>query len=80
MPMPHQYFWGSGMWIFPAIWILIGVALLIIIFLVLGRGYRGACGHEGSTGDSALDILKKRYARGDISKEDFERMRKDISS
>lgn len=28
--------------------------------------------------DSALDILKKRYVRGEISKEQFEQMKKDI--
>lgn len=30
--------------------------------------------------DTALDILKKRYAKGEITKEEFDKMRKDLES
>jgi putative membrane protein len=29
--------------------------------------------------ESALEILKKRYAEGEITKEEFDRMKKDIA-
>lgn len=83
MTPDHPWMWhGGGMWIFPMI-----MFLVMIIFLFLFFGRRGGmppwCGpyrhyREGGESDSALEILKKRYARGEITKEEFEQMKKDI--
>ena len=64
---------GGGYWILGLIfWILviIGLALLIKYLLEGSRGKRGE--------ESALEILKKKYARGEISKEEFEEKKKDL--
>ena len=49
--------------------------LLIVAVLYLLFGRRGGQGQE-----SALDILKKRYAKGEISKEEFEQIKKDLTA
>ena len=42
--MPY-FFWGSGMWIFPIIGIIV---MLFIVFMIFGRGgFMGGCGRNG---------------------------------
>jgi putative membrane protein len=73
------HFWGMG-----AGW-MIGVAFLVaFIWLIVkvsnhDRGYSGQ-GYSGNTGRSAIDILNERYARGEISKEEFEEKKRGIQS
>ncbi len=53
-------------------WILLIIGLVLLIkYLWAGRGDKR--GEE-----SALEILKKKYARGEISKEEFEEKKKDL--
>lgn len=76
--MGPEYFWMGGMWIFPFIGIIV---MLIVVYLVFSRGnFRPPWRESNLPGDSqsALDILKKRYAKGEITKEEFEQMKRDI--
>ena len=52
--------------------------VLVIIGLVLLIKYLWESGGAKREPESALEILKKRYARGDISKEEFEEKKKDL--
>jgi uncharacterized membrane protein len=36
-------------------------------------------GSESSNADSALEVLKKSYAQGEISKEEYEEKKKDLA-
>jgi len=58
-----------------------GLMLLIwtgIIFFVIWLTIQ-ASGRLTSHPDSALDILKERYAKGEISKDEFEAKKKDLA-
>ncbi len=44
-----------------------------------GRATAPDSGREYSRQDSALEILKRRYARGEITIDEYERVKKDLS-
>jgi len=62
-------------------WILIVILVVILIYALAVRpGQHPPSPSSESHGEETpLDILKKRYARGEISREDFEQMKKDLS-
>lgn len=65
--------WGIGMMLFMLVfW------GLIIVGLVVGLRWLVTQGRE-SRSDAALDILRQRYARGEIDKEEFEARKRDLS-
>jgi putative membrane protein len=60
------------------------MALMMLVFwsggivaIVLGIRWLVTQG-KGSRGDTALDLLRQRYARGEINKEEFESKRRDL--
>jgi putative membrane protein len=77
---PWMMNWGFGLWWFmPFVMIAFWIAVIVGIISLIRWLARSDRGREIKSEDTALDILKKRYAKGEISKEDFERMKKDIS-
>ena len=70
----------GGFWFMPIIMIVFW-GLIIWGIIALTRGAWYGCGtHSHSEHmDSALDVLKRRYARGEINKEEFEEKKKDLA-
>lgn len=60
---------------------IIAGIVLFIVWLVRQTAGGGAVAGPGTAvgGESALDILKKRYANGEIDKNEFEEKRKDLT-
>jgi putative membrane protein len=51
----------------------------LVLYLIVGGLRRGEPPHEMPR-ETPLEILKKRYARGEISRGEYEQMRKDLES
>jgi len=63
--------WGTGMMLMMVIvWAALIAALVFFIRWVVTAAQRGRQTGAGHSAESALDILQKRYARGEISKEE----------
>lgn len=72
----YGYGMGHGYGWFFMILFWIGIILLILYFVrTLSRTNTD---QTQTPGKPPLDILKERYARGEISKDEFDRMKKDI--
>ncbi len=78
---PGMMGWGYGtgwfgMIIMAAFWIAIIVGIVFLIRWLVISTRTG--GQGASSVDSPLEILKRRYARGEINKEEFEEKKKDL--
>ena len=74
-----DYGWGAGNMMG---WFGGGIVMIVFwaIFIALIVWVVREIGDKNSRSSSnALDILKERYAKGEISKEEFESKKKDIS-
>ena len=64
-----QHGWGMGL-----TWIISFIILVVIVWLVFLLVKKNDKPHQ----KSALDVLKERYARGEISKEEYEEKKNGI--
>lgn len=69
--------WG-GMWFSWIFWLLLLVIIIsgVVTLIIKYRSHDE--GRNLPPAEDALDILKKRYARGEITREQFDLMKQDI--
>ncbi len=70
---------GFSWWWFMPIFMILFWGLVIWGVVALVRSLSGPRGSDSSKADSALEVLKKRYARGEIDKEEYEEKKKDLA-
>jgi putative membrane protein len=79
---PYQWWWWHGMglmWIFPVIFLVVCV-VFVFTFMSRGPGWfsRHWDRHDGR--ETARDILDRRYASGEITTQQYEEMKRGLSS
>lgn len=71
--------YGYGMGIFGWLFMLLFWGLIIVGLVLVVRWLWDKGRPRTGAPDAPLEILKSRYARGEISKEEFDRMRQDLA-
>ncbi len=68
--------------IFGGVWMLVfwGAIIGLVVWAIMRVTKRGDGRSGNSKEASALDIARERYARGEISRDEFEQLKKDLSS
>ncbi len=75
--------WGSFWWVFPlAMLAMFAIGLVLFRrFCWTGGGggrFGGCCSGSSPANPDALETLKRRYASGELTKEEFDGMKRDV--
>jgi putative membrane protein len=78
---PHMMWWTAGWYgmIFGPLFMILGLAVVIALVVLFARWLGGPWSTHYSTllpTRTALDILKERFARGEIDKDEYEERRR----
>jgi putative membrane protein len=69
---PMGYYWYGGHFMMMLLFIL----LVVAVYLIARNAHTRKSGGEAT--ETPLDIIRKRYAKGEITKEQFENLKNDL--
>lgn len=71
-------FWGWGNMLFGGIFMILFGVLIALLIIALFKWIQNS--EKGQSETRSLEILKERYAKGGITKKEFEEMKEDLIS
>lgn len=80
----HMWGWGAGGWIFGILMMVFWIALVVLVVYLLVRGFshHGTPGHAAGyfepPKESPTEIARRRFASGEITKEQLEEIEKTL--
>ena len=75
----HPMGWMGGLWGIGMMFMMLLFWLLVIAALILAVRWFMSDQKKRQGSDSAMEILRQRYARGEINKEEFDAKKRDLS-
>jgi putative membrane protein len=75
MPM---HWWYTDGWVGGVFRALLGLVFWVLVMVVLVLLVRWLWLQTPGTRDSAAEVLKRRYARGEITREQYQQMKRDL--
>lgn len=69
---------GMGMMVWGALSLLLGLIVIFVFALAITVAVKWAWRQNPTDREGALEVLKKRYAKGEVSKDEYEKIKTDI--
>ncbi|MBU4597662.1 MAG: SHOCT domain-containing protein [Proteobacteria bacterium] len=75
---PHMM-WGGG-WMGGTFMIIFWILVIVVIYFGIRWAIKSGDSHGFKQAESALDVLKRRYASGEIDREQYLSMKQDVEN
>lgn len=73
---PYNNFWGFPGGIIPVVFWILTIIVIVSFVRMITHGSKDS---NQESDNKAINILKERYAKGEINKKEFEEKKKDLS-